>query len=283
MKTRSIWKVIGGIAVIAVVILAIWFGAQLWMNRNLALIGGDSISDTGGTVASSSSPAEETSGQREGVAGGVSAANSGNNNSVESQVFDVTLADGVYVCGIDFPAGRYSLTATERGGNVTAASPGSSYNDVLNEILGVEGYGGTVSDIYKPSYNGVEFESGTVLELSGVSVALHSDSASTVPLSTFSEVFTQINQGNLEIVHLTPGRWIVGQDFPVGLYTVVATDGAGNVQTDSGILNLIMCTADNSAESYYPDMYIQEFKNAPLTTEGDVIESDCSLDLVPSK
>ncbi len=66
---------------------------------------------------------------------------------------------------------------------------------------------------------------------------------------------------------LSSGHYTSGIDFPSGTYTIVATDGSGNVSSSnmfSGGLNELMAKKAD-------DMYISEFKNAKL--EEDTVLS----------
>ena len=66
---------------------------------------------------------------------------------------------------------------------------------------------------------------------------------------------------------LSAGHYTSGIDFPSGTYTIVATDGSGNVSSSnmfSGGLNELMAKKAD-------DMYISEFKNAKL--EQDTVLS----------
>lgn len=72
-------------------------------------------------------------------------------------------SDGNYVAGKDFPAGTYNLTAIKGSGNVSD----DDVSNLLDAIMGTENNGMNLQN-----YKNVDFESGTKLTISGVTISL---------------------------------------------------------------------------------------------------------------
>lgn len=188
----------------------------------------------------------------------------GNSPEPSPIVYDAELSSGNYTSGIDFPEGVYNFTAIKGGGNV---SSDNMYNGGINAIMGVKD-----DDFYQKEYSNISLPYGTKLSISGVTIQIHSDSASGEPL-------TQREQPNTEEISLGNGNFVSGKDFPSGVYDIVAVSGGGNVSTDNmydGGLNAIMGVKDD-------DFYIKEYKNIELP-EGTTLTVDrVKIKLVPSK
>jgi hypothetical protein len=124
----------------------------------------------------------------------------------------------------------------------------------LNAMMGED------ADLYEQQYSNINLPEGTVLRVSGgVIIKITCDAASGAPL-------TARTQPNTETVSLSNGNFVAGEDFPAGVYDIVATSGGGNVSSDNmfeGGLNAIMGTDSDP-------MYEKTYKN---------IED---IDLVPS-
>ena len=188
----------------------------------------------------------------------------------ETIVYDAELTDGNYTVGIDLPAGRYTITAVAGNGNVSSSN---MWDGGLSEMMGVDGD----SDLYIPEFKNARLDDGVVLEISnGVTVKIHSDKADATPLK-------KRVQPNTETVRLTNGYYYAGEDFPAGVYDVVAVEGTGNVSSDNmwdGGINAMMGISDGS----WADLYSKEYKNIDLP-EGTELEvsNGVTVDLVPSK
>lgn len=150
-----------------------------------------------------------------------------------------TAQSGTYTAGSDFAPGVYDIEAVSGNGNVQGTG--------LNEIMGAgTGYAG-IDDMYVAKYDNKTFKEGDTLEVSGVSVKL-------VPQ----------NKDDMVIVP--------------GTYTLVATNGGGNVQGTG--LNEIMGTEDKND---IVDMYVPKYDNKQFK-EGDVLTvTGVSLDLEPKE
>lgn len=170
--------------------------------------------------------------------------------------FETYLGAGVYTAGLDIPTGRYNLSAYSGSGNV------HSYKGI-NEIMGFP-----ASNYQIETFNGLSLAEGAKLEVGGTLVLfMHSDNAKIYDMST-----RQIT--NEYEVYLTPGNYIAGVDFPVGVYNVVATDGSGNVHCRDAELNEILSTVAD-------DMRITQFNNAEFKDGSTLEVSSCSIRLVP--
>ena len=130
-------------------------------------------------------------------------------------------------------------------------------------------------DMYEQEYSNIDLPDGVVLSISGVTVRLTCDDASGAPL-------TPRNQEITETVELGNGNFVAGEDFPAGVYNIVAVSGGGNVSSSNlydGGINAIMGTED---QNELMDMYEPEYKNIDLP-EGTTLTIDgVQVQLVPS-
>ena len=189
----------------------------------------------------------------------------------ESIAFDQEFSSGNYTAGVDFPAGKYDIVAVSGGGNVSSSN---AFSGGINAVMGTEEQN-EVADMYEQEYKNIDLPEGVVLSISGVTVRLTCDDASGAPL-------TPRNQEITETVDLGNGNFVAGEDFPAGVYNIVAVSGGGNVSSSNlydGGINAILGTED---QNELMDMYEQEYKNIDLP-EGTTLTIDgVQVQLVPS-
>lgn len=182
--------------------------------------------------------------------------------------FEQEFSSGNYTAGIDFPAGKYDIVAVIGGGNVSSSDGG------INAVMGTEDKN-ELMDMYEQEYKNIDLPDGTTLTISGVTVRLTSDAASGDPL-------TPRNQEITETVDLGNGNFVAGEDFPAGVYNIVAVSGGGNVSSSNlyeGGINAILGTED---QNEIMDMYEQEYKNIDLPEGTTLTISGVQIQLVPS-
>ena len=209
--------------------------------------------------------------------GGGSAVDSDTSSSFPTETSDPTpstisfeqeFSSGNYTAGIDFPAGKYDIVAVSGGGNVSSSDGG------INAVMGTEDKN-ELMDMYEQEYKNIDLPDGTTLTISGVTVRLTSDAASGDPL-------TPRNQEITETVDLGNGNFVAGEDFPAGVYNIVAVSGGGNVSSSNlyeGGINAILGTED---QNEIMDMYEQEYKNIDLPEGTTLTISGVQIQLVPS-
>lgn len=209
--------------------------------------------------------------------GGGSAVDSDTSSSSSTETSDPTpstisfeqeFSSGNYTAGIDFPAGKYDIVAVSGGGNVSSSDGG------INAVMGTEDKN-ELMDMYEQEYKNIDLPDGTTLTISGVTVRLTSDAASGDPL-------TPRNQEITETVDLGNGNFVAGEDFPAGVYNIVAVSGGGNVSSSNlyeGGINAILGTED---QNEIMDMYEQEYKNIDLPEGTTLTISGVQIQLVPS-
>ena len=181
--------------------------------------------------------------------------------------FEQEFSSGNYTAGIDFPAGKYDIVAVSGGGNVSSSDGG------INAVMGTEDKN-ELMDMYEQEYKNIDLPDGTTLTISGVTVRLTSDAASGDPL-------TPRNQEITETVDLGNGNFVAGEDFPAGVYNIVAVSGGGNVSSSNlyeGGINAILGTED---QNEIMDMYEQEYKNIDLPEGTTLTISGVQIQLVP--
>ncbi|GAB3058897.1 hypothetical protein ACFOU0_04505 [Salinicoccus sesuvii] len=108
----------------------------------------------------------------------------------------VTLGEGTFVVGEDIQRGRYRATSTEGYGNLFVYD--------ADERLSVSATMIEASDSNRSRSSEVVLflDEGDEVEISGI------DDVEFVPYET------------TEVSELTPGQWVVGEDFPAGIYDI---------------------------------------------------------------
>ena len=189
----------------------------------------------------------------------------------ESIAFDQEFSSGNYTAGVDFPAGKYDIVAVSGGGNVSSSN---AFSGGINAVMGTEDQN-ELMDMYEQEYKNIDLPEGVVLSISGVTVRLTCDDASGAPL-------TPRNQEITETVDLGNGNFVAGEDFPAGVYNIVAVSGGGNVSSSNlydGGINAILGTED---QNELMDMYEQEYKNIDLPDGTTLTIDGVQVQLVPS-
>ena len=179
--------------------------------------------------------------------------------------FEIKLSAGHYTAGIDFPSGKYTLKAISGSGNVSSSN---LYSGGLNEIMAEP-----PDDDFINIFNNAKLEDGVVLSIAGnLIINMSTEEANTSILIPRTNELT-------ETIELGSGNYVAGEDFPAGVYNIVAKSGSGNVNSSNmyeGGLNEVMSTEAD-------DMYIKEFKNASLDAGVELSVSGVTVQLVPSK
>ena len=164
----------------------------------------------------------------------------------KTKAYKKDLAAGNYTAGIDIPAGKYDCEGKSGTGNV---SSDNMYMGGLNEIMGTDTSMGA-----QKSFKGCILDEGTVLSIGG-NVVLHV-SCKKADVSGMKPR----GEDKSSKQSLAAGNYTAGDDFPAGIYDIIATGSAGNVSSDNmfeGGLNEIMGTSDDG-------MSISKFRNADL-------------------
>lgn len=184
----------------------------------------------------------------------------------ETIVFEAEFADGNYICGIHFPAGKYDVEAVSGSGYVRS----SNFLDG-----GISAAMGTKEDDVS-EFKNAKFEKNDILSVAfGLTVRIHSNTADATPLKC-------LNQSDLKTVTLSSGNYIVGEDFSTGVYDVIAVKGSGNVISDNiyeGGINALMKSADEKPSNEY----VSEFKNVVFSDGMELSINGVTINLVPSK
>lgn len=207
------------------------------------------------------------------VSSGTEASSSGTDETSESsseaenttEAYSATLTAGHYTAGIDFPAGRYDLTALSGTGNVSSSN---MYSGGLNEIMGISD-----NDMYQESFSGASLDKGVVLNIGGtLELQLDCSAAMTGDMQARQNPATQEYT-------FSAGNYVCGTDFEPGEYVITAVSGSGNVSSDnmySGGLNEIMGVEAD-------DIHISTFNNATFESGNSLTISGVTIKLTPSK
>ena len=191
----------------------------------------------------------------------------------ESISYEIEFGSGNYTAGIDFPEGKYDIVAISGSGNVSSSN---SFSGGINAMMGTED-ANEFADLYEQEYKNIELPNGEVLSVSGgVTIKISSDEAS-------GKALAPRNQSITETITLGNGNFVSGEDFPAGIYDLIAISGGGNVSSDNifdGGINAIMGTEDQNT---FGNLYEPQYKNVELP-EGVTLKIDgVELQLVPSK
>ena len=188
-----------------------------------------------------------------------------------------TISDGEQTAAPDGSGG--SAPSSDAQAPASSSEPESiafdqEFSGGINAVMGTEEQN-EVADMYEQEYKNIDLPEGVVLSISGVTVRLTCDDASGAPL-------TPRNQEITETVDLGNGNFVAGEDFPAGVYNIVAVSGGGNVSSSNlydGGINAILGTED---QNELMDMYEQEYKNIDLP-EGTTLTIDgVQVQLIPS-
>lgn len=191
-----------------------------------------------------------------------------------TQTYSAELSSGNYTAGVDFPAGTYDIVAVKGGGNVWSDN---AYTGGINAVLGVAEMNADGLIMYEQEYSNIKLPEGVTLYLSGVTISISSEDASTKAL-------TPRNQDLADTVELGNGNFVAGTDFPAGVYDIEAISGGGNVSSDNaygGGINAVLGTSDMNTNGL--DMYEQIYKNIQLTDGVTLAISGVKVSLTPSK
>lgn len=234
-----------------------------------AASGGDKTSDQAGVSAPAGSPSQ--------VQASASAPASVPPASPAAVKADMQLGSGYYTSGIDFPPGKYDITAVSGSGNV---SSNNMFSGGINALMGTEEADKAVGGgLFQQQYSNISLPEGVVLSVSGgVTVRITSDNASAAPLK-------QRVQPNTQTVELGNGNFVSGEDFPAGTYDIAALSGGGNVSSDnmfSGGINSIMGVAEAN-DVIGGGLYEQTYKNVQLPEGVTLTVDGVKIQLVPSK
>lgn len=189
----------------------------------------------------------------------------------ETIAVEMELSSGHYTAGIDFPAGKYDITAIKGGGNIISDN---FTNGGINAMMGTEEKDAGMG-LYQQEYANINLPSGTRLSVSGLTVNIKCEAADGAPLSAREQTLT-------ETVELGNGNFISGEDFPAGTYTITATEGNGTVSSDNlidGGINSIMGVEDPAAIIDY----VPEYKNVELPEGITLSVNRVKITLTPSK
>lgn len=179
--------------------------------------------------------------------------------------FTAVLTNGNYTVGIDIPAGKYDITALSGSGSVRSSD--------LFAPNGISTTMGVGSEAYCEEYKNVELTEGIFLSVSGgVEISIYCDKASGEPLK-------ERIQPNTETISLGSGNFVAGEDFPAGIYDIVATSGSGTVSSDNWLDGGIWATM-GVEESV---IYEKEYKNIMLSEGVALTIERVNIDLIPSK
>lgn len=123
--------------------------------QNISLPDGTVLSVSGGVTIQISSDAASTA-----------SLDSRNQSITET----VTLGNGNFVAGEDFPAGVYDITAVSGSGNVSSSN---IYDGGINAVMGTAAANNALgTNFYEQVYRNISLPEGTTLSISGVQIEL---------------------------------------------------------------------------------------------------------------
>ena len=135
----------------------------------------------------------------------------------------IILTAGIYTIGIDFPQGKYTLTAKENYGNVITSD---NVKNGINQTLGV-GHSNIAS-----VFNNITLKEGDTLTIYGKLV-----------LELYSKNINLLiapRKITGKVINLTAGNYIGGEDIEVGTYDIELIKNYGCIIVNSGFENLTL-------------------------------------------
>ena len=172
----------------------------------------------------------------------------------------INLIAGIYTAGVDFPVGKYKLTAKENYGDVITSD---NVKNGINQTLGV-GYRDIASE-----FNNLILENGDTLTIDGELVLkLYSQRVNLV-------VARREVRG--QEINLIAGNYIGGEDIEVGTYDIELIKNYGCIVVNSGFENLTLYFGEANKK-------FKKFKNC-LVRKGEKLEvlGGLEVKLTPSK
>jgi hypothetical protein len=127
-------------------------------------------------------------------------------------------------------------------------------------------------EMYSETFNGAKLPEGAYISITGTLVLK-------MEYTRVDSAFTGRTSDESAALTLTPGQYVVGEDFPAGTYTLVAEDGAGNVTSSDiffGGINEMFGKSDLS-------MYTPRFDNVELKDGWDLKISGVTVRMIPTE
>lgn len=176
------------------------------------------------------------------------------------------LGSGYYTAGLDIPAGKYDIVAISGHGNVSSTN---AFSGGISAIMGVDDGSGS----YDQEYKNISLPKNAKLKVrGGVVVRISCEK----PESGTSER----NQEITETIELSNGNFVAGEDFPAGVYDIVAVSGGGNVSSSNSFSGGLIATIGVAGQN---DWYEQEYKNIELPENTTLKVKSVQIKLIPSK
>ena len=172
----------------------------------------------------------------------------------------INLTAGIYTAGVDFPVGKYRLTAKENYGDVITSS---NVKNGINQTLGVG-----QRDI-APVFNNLTLKEGETLTIYGKLV-----------LELYSEnINLLISPRKItgKAVNLIAGNYIGGEDIEIGTYDIELIKNYGCIVINSGFEKLTLYFGVANKK-------LKKFKNCSIG-KGEKLEvlGGLEVKLTPSK
>ena len=173
---------------------------------------------------------------------------------------NIDLTAGIYTAGVDFPVGKYRLTAKENYGDVITSS---NVKNGINQTLGVG-----QRDIASV-FNNLTLKEGDTLTIYG-KLVLELYSKNINLLITPRKITGKV-------VNLIAGNYIGGEDIEVGTYDIELIKNYGCIVVNSGFENLTLYFGEANKK-------FKKFKNC-LVRKGEKLEvlGGLEVKLTPSK
>ena len=177
----------------------------------------------------------------------------------EGETYSIELSPGIYVGGYNLPEGNYRVESHDNSGIL-------ELNDPINSIY-------ITTDLYDDSYaEDLRIYNNAVLRINdGMNVTLVTDNAQPM----ISEGYANVNTESFEL----NGDYIVGRDFPAGVYDLKVIEGDGQFVYEYNFYDSVMQNYIWVGE--YEDE--SEYLNVVLQNGMSVYTEDVSVRIVPSQ
>ena len=193
--------------------------------------------------------------------------------SETGEVYDVELTSGEYVVGVHLPEGNYTASMNEEDGYINVSDDENGI--YLYQAFGYEEEYDEVTEM-----DDIRLFEGAILNVSGDgSFSFHTDTAQTQDMSPEPNPLTESVQLS------TGGTYVAGEDFPEGVYDVVAEEWTsveysvylGEIYEDDELnywQNSLWFSVDNGEDSY---------RNVVLPAGTEISTDTAAVTLVPSE
>ncbi|MDR1801748.1 MAG: hypothetical protein LBQ95_07935 [Lachnospiraceae bacterium] len=179
-------------------------------------------------------------------------------NNIENDgavVFTASFDTGNYICGVDFPAGTYTITATNGIGSI-------AYGQLNDELPRTTRMSLEKQDLTETEITATFTKDMRLMVTGALSIKCESRDA-----DPNEEILGRPENKDQAQVTLTTGEYVAGRDFEAGEYDIIAQGPEGQVYTEGfyfgGVSEMLSINGEENT--------VKEVKNVVLNEETRII------------